>query len=278
MLNKLLDFAKTAGKIALDNQEAICKSDNKLKERDATSVVTKTDFEISVLFKKFIEDNFSDLNYMIIDEETITEYGDKMFSRLDETEYQFVIDPIDGTMPYANMMPLWGIVIGVLKNKKPHCGIVYIPKLKDMVYSDGEKAFWVQNAFDEDECVTELHERSKSASAILFMHNWKFELTDKFCRNFFVPIDFFAAAVLNIYIITDRAKANVFHDHLWDFAGAMSVMKCVGLKMLDYDTKKEIEISAEYFDNKMCMKGNAILCYEDDFDTIKSMIRPRILL
>lgn len=44
-----------------------------------------------------------------------------------ESEYTWVIDPIDGTSAFAGQLPGWCIGIGLLKNRQPVAGVVYSP-------------------------------------------------------------------------------------------------------------------------------------------------------
>lgn len=47
-----------------------------------------------------------------------------------ESEYEFVIDPIDGTTVYASGMNYFGISVGVMKNGVPYGGVIHFPGLE----------------------------------------------------------------------------------------------------------------------------------------------------
>ena len=70
----------------------------------------------SKAFKKFAKENFSDLNYVIIDEESIDDLEGDLFQQIANTEYQFILDPIDGTLNYSSGLPFYGILLSVFKN------------------------------------------------------------------------------------------------------------------------------------------------------------------
>ena len=76
MIDELLEFMRAAGDIARGTQNHLDMSHNFLKEDKVTSVVTQTDLEISRLFKSFVERRFADLDYVIVDEESIKTLGD----------------------------------------------------------------------------------------------------------------------------------------------------------------------------------------------------------
>jgi len=58
------------------------------------------------------------------------------------TEECFTIDPIDGTINFANGLPAWSIQIAYRKNNETVVGVVYIPTLKQLYYAvKGEGAY-----------------------------------------------------------------------------------------------------------------------------------------
>lgn len=139
MIEKIVEFLTTAGKFADDNQKKI--STTSFKAEQVCSVVTETDLEVSRMFKAFVETNFSSLSHVIVDEETLSSLGEDKFATVSASEYQFVIDPIDGTHTYALGMPEYGISVGVMKNCRPLIGGICLPALGEILYSDGETVY-----------------------------------------------------------------------------------------------------------------------------------------
>lgn len=74
MINKILEFMKKAGETALKNQQKINISCS-YKGEEVYSIVTETDVAISDMFQSFIKENFSDLDYVIVDEEKLDLLG-----------------------------------------------------------------------------------------------------------------------------------------------------------------------------------------------------------
>lgn len=273
MIDVLLDFTQKAGKrlkLKHQNIDTLC-----FKSSRVSSLVTKSDIYISTLFAKTIQKHFSHLNYMIIDEETITHYGADIFKTIDQTEFQFVIDPIDGTLQYANNHPLFGISIGVYKNKKPLLGIIYLPILNELVYSDGKKAFWVQNSFKKNEIKTELLPGKKPTPPIIFGHLWFWRLTDNFSTNKALFLNYFSAVSQSFYPLIGKARAYCMKLHLWDIAGTIPIADYLGLKIHEYGSSKVYDkISSEYFNTDMTTKKHCILCHPEDFNEICSFVEP----
>ena len=57
------------------------------------------------------------------------------------TDNCFVIDPIDGTINFANGLPLWGIQVACVKNGETCAAVIYLPKLSTLYYADETGAY-----------------------------------------------------------------------------------------------------------------------------------------
>lgn len=53
-------------------------------------------------------------------------------SHSNDSDYEWVIDPIDGTVNYAHGFPLFSISVALKYKQKPVVGLVYIPMLNEM--------------------------------------------------------------------------------------------------------------------------------------------------
>ncbi len=57
-----------------------------------------------------------------------------------ESEYKWVIDPIDGTKSFIHGMITFGTLIGLLKNGKPVLGVINQPVINEFLIGDNESA------------------------------------------------------------------------------------------------------------------------------------------
>lgn len=57
------------------------------------------------------------------------------------TDNCFIIDPIDGTINFANNIPLWGIQIACRKNGETIASVINLPKLGELYYADKTGAY-----------------------------------------------------------------------------------------------------------------------------------------
>jgi len=121
--NSFLPFIKdtleTAGEIARHNFGRVT---NVTKTGDNNQVLTETDLEIGKLMVNAVQKAYPSHN--VIDEEAgAIEKGSK---------YTWVIDPIDGTSNFANAVPTYGIMIGLLEGGKPVAAGIALPSLDDL--------------------------------------------------------------------------------------------------------------------------------------------------
>lgn len=273
MINTLLDFAKKAG-IYLKQQKENIKP---LLNKDTTieSLVTKADLSVSNLFEQTIKKHFSHLNYIIIDEEKISKETN-IFEKINSSEFQFVIDPIDGTIQYAHGHPLYGISIGVFKNTKPLLGIIYLPELGELTYFDGSKAFWVQHAFTKKAIKKELIPGTKSSLSVIFGHSWLWNLSNDFSISEALFLDYYSSVSQCFYTLIGKATAYCMKLNLWDIAGTIPIADYLGMNIQEYGNNKIYnKISAEFFNPNMSVKKPCILCYPEDYDKVSSLISPK---
>ncbi len=103
-----------------------------IKPTDKNQVLTETDLAIGKLLVNSIQKEFP--NHNIIDEET------GVIDR--QSQWTWVIDPIDGTSNYAAGAPLYGTMIGLLKGPLPVAGGVILPNFQAIFTAEkGRGAF-----------------------------------------------------------------------------------------------------------------------------------------
>lgn len=102
------------------------------KEDDNNQVLTETDLEIGKLLIEKIQAKFPEHN--IIDEEA---------GVIDnKSNFTCVIDPIDGTSNFANGIPLYGIMLGLLKDSIPIAGGLALPNFSEIYVAEkGQGAY-----------------------------------------------------------------------------------------------------------------------------------------
>ncbi len=85
--------------------------------------------------------------------------GEEFSPHQGEAEYQWILDPIDGTKSFITGMPLFGVLIGLLHNGKPIMGAMIMPALSQVFFGACEKNFfgaWWNSKAIKTENITEL--------------------------------------------------------------------------------------------------------------------------
>jgi myo-inositol-1(or 4)-monophosphatase len=102
------------------------------KSGDNNQVLTQTDLEIGKFIISEIEKEFPEYN--VIDEEA------GVIDR--SSNFTWVVDPIDGTSNFANGIPTFGIIIGLLGKDVPIAGGVALPRFDRIITAEkGKGAF-----------------------------------------------------------------------------------------------------------------------------------------
>lgn len=122
----LIETLEKASKIALENFGRVSGT---TKSDDNNQVLTKTDLEIGEIIINKITLIYP--NHNIIDEEAGVVNKN--------SEYTWVIDPIDGTSNFANGVPLYGTMIGLLKKGIPIAGGISLPPFNEIYVAEKDK-------------------------------------------------------------------------------------------------------------------------------------------
>ncbi|HRR06736.1 MAG TPA: inositol monophosphatase family protein, partial [Victivallales bacterium] len=113
----------------------------KWKRKRDKSLLTKADTEIELLFAKFCD--HPDKGMFLIGEETIDSKGQEyVFSALKGKTW--IIDPIDGTAPFACNLPTWGISIAYAERGKIIEGAIFLPSIGEFYISFKGKNYYAE--------------------------------------------------------------------------------------------------------------------------------------
>ena len=187
-----------------------------------TSLVTAADREIeSLLASRF---DHPDRGSYLIGEETVAQKGeDYIRAALEGTA--FVVDPIDGTAPYAHQLPNWGISIGRMHRGKLTDGAVYLPDYRLLVASDGPRV--MEGTRDEG---SELWSwRELSPPEVEAGPRGIIAITQEMIKHGGLkipnPVQALGAAVVPLVgILLGRFLAYAGSVRLWDFAGSLPLL------------------------------------------------------
>ena len=98
---------------------------------DKGDLVTNLDLEIEKFLISKMKESYPD--YDIVSEE--------FNSKKQVTNNCFIIDPIDGTINFANGIPLWAIQVACVQNGKTIASVISLPKLNELYWADQTGAY-----------------------------------------------------------------------------------------------------------------------------------------
>ena len=165
------------------------------------------------------------------------------------SEYTWIIDPIDGTIPFSSGMPSFGISIGLIKGNEPVLGVIYLPVLDYLVWAEKDKGSYING---KKISVGEGKGLLKSVIGFEFGYvgtrnlEIKKLLSPVVDRVRYTPV--LGSTVVGLsYVANGTLDAYIHSAHPWDFAAGAVIIKEAGGKVTDYKGKP-IDWSKDWID------------------------------
>ncbi len=136
------DLMLEAGKIALGSFGKTA-----VEHKEDLSIVTEAD--------RAVEEHFAarlvgtDKSVHLLGEESGGS-GNQSDVDLLTTTTSWVVDPIDGTAPYANGLPNWGISLGLVRDGRFLDGALFLPRTGELFITSGNEVLYERGARDPD--------------------------------------------------------------------------------------------------------------------------------
>ncbi len=200
--------------------------------KDDGSLVTKVD----TANEKFLRERLTSDGSFFLGEETIYQLGEEYVRKaLAGTTY--VVDPIDGTAPFAHRWPTWAISVGKMVAGTLVDGAVILPDFDECLMTDGPRVLLARGIRNAPETWTwqELTPPPNTWSPGSMIITGQ-DYTKK--HTFDIPNPIFApgSAVQSLAgILTRRAIAYIGHMKLWDLAGILPMLERLGVQFMLFD-------------------------------------------
>ena len=132
--NREIEFAKT---LALKAGEIISKNflHSTITTKTNLTPVTETDLAVSKLVIDEVKKYFP--SHAVVVEELQQDNG--------HTEFQWVCDPVDGTVPFSHHIPACMFSLALCRNEEPVVAVAYDPFLKRMYFTFLNKESYLNN-------------------------------------------------------------------------------------------------------------------------------------
>lgn len=129
LLEVALAAARDAGDVALHYfQRAL-----EVEHKSDHTPVTVADREAERRLRACLEERFPDHGIL----------GEEFGVVRDDAPYRWLLDPIDGTQSFIRGVPLWGVMVGVERDREPVLGVLHFPALNETVWARaGGGAWW----------------------------------------------------------------------------------------------------------------------------------------
>jgi myo-inositol-1(or 4)-monophosphatase len=234
-VRKFNNFKKIAIQSALKGGEILQGCLGKVKKigyKGVVNLVTEADRLSEDRIIKIIQKNFPEHN--ILTEES------KGYEK--DSDYKWIIDPLDGTTNYAHGFPVYCISIALEKEGEIILGVVYNPVLKELFVAEKNKGALLN---DKRICVSKTRELSKSLLATGF----PYDIRESKINN----LDHFANFALRVQAIRRAGSAALDLCYLakgifdgfwelklspWDTAAGILMVKEAGGKVTNFSGKK----------------------------------------
>lgn len=154
----------------------------------------------------------------------------------DNAEWKWLLDPIDGTKSFVRGSPLYGVMIGLLRDNEPVLGVVNIPVLGELVYAAQGTGCWCNGRPARVSSIASLDESLVVASTARNYGRYgkgaAFEsILDK-CHMFRTWGDCYG------YVLVATGRAEVALDPIlnpWDAAPLLPILREAGGTFTDWN-------------------------------------------
>ena len=220
---KYLEFAihvaKRAGEILMRHYGNI----QRIEWKERRHFKTIADDESDTLIRCAITDRFPD--HCV--------YSEELDARISDSEWKWVVDPLDGTIPYTfGFTDHFSVSIGLVRDLTPVVGVIYAPKRNELFYaSQGGGAFCnghaihVSDVMDVQNVVMDLcvGNKKRTDGAVVFaklLHPQKGIMAHTCSACATVPLALTARGNLHAFLATELSP--------WDMAAAVVILREAG--------------------------------------------------
>ncbi len=121
LLETAKEAARLGGQVLLDWRDRFT-----ISEKGQRDFVTQADLESEKVIREYIAERFPEHSFL--GEETKMHVGDN-------SEYCWIVDPLDGTTNYIHQLPSYSVSIGLRKGNEIIAGVVLDPLLGECFYA-----------------------------------------------------------------------------------------------------------------------------------------------
>ena len=192
-----------------------------------------------------IIDFLKETNINIISEESKSIDYDE---RKNWEEY-WLIDPLDGTKEFIKKNGEFTVNIALIKNNKPHLGVVYCPVKKILYWNDHEKKVFKREGEDQIELTKRVPvNENEEGLRVVVSRSHMSEETSDYVNKLTNPELISCGSSLKFLYIADN-KADIYPRFgptmEWDTAAAHSILNALNINVINLETGRELSYNKE---------------------------------
>lgn len=225
-----ISIAKEAGKIQMEYFGKITAFKKKSTNID---FVTKADIESEKYIINQITRKYP--NHSILAEES----GDTF----NESEYLWVIDPLDGTTNFTHNLPIFSVSIGLVKkNIGTVCAVVFNPSADKCFYAEYKKGSFLNNKPIKCTSSNTLSD-SLLVTGFPYLHDKKYDLSFEIFKEFYDKtrgLRRLGSASLDLCFVAMGRFDGYYEFGLkpWDICAGSLIASEAGAKVTDWDNSE----------------------------------------
>lgn len=224
---EIAELVLAAGEIALRHYDA----PHRQIKADG-SIVTQADREVEA----FLAERFDrpEAGTWLLGEES-EQQKDAAYLRDALAGTMYVVDPIDGTAPYAYHIPIWGVSVGLAEAGVLAEGCVYLPVTRELFITEGD-AVWFAELRNWRPGEAWPWRRLRAEDLPAYQPCSLIAITQSMAKVHALtmpnPVHSLACAVVPLcYLLLGRYAAYFGTLKLWDLAGALPMLHKLGLEV-----------------------------------------------
>lgn len=239
------------------------------------SLVTQADREVEELITGELEDTGSGI--YLIGEETVAQKGEDYIASAFREE-AYIVDPVDGTSPFAHGMPNWGVSIGRMEAGVLRDGAVFLPDFGEIVMNDGEDV--LEGVLEEGRWSWRKLEpapRETGSSRLIGITQRLAKRGKARVRN---PVQVLGAAVVPLVgLLQGRFGGYLGSVKLWDVAGALPNLLRHGFSITVREGDEIRRVTAEVNDHvyhlrpesrrRWSFRSDLLVCRSEDEERLR---------
>ena len=182
--------------------------------------LTKTDLAVNKLVLDELSKNFP-THGIIAEEESLKK----------NSEYQWVCDPLDGTVPFSHGYPIFTFALALVKNGEPIMGIIYDPILDRLFYAEKGKG-----AFLNDKKIKVSDQKRLNDYSIIELNVYEklVKLPEILLAQGCYIASFVSACYASSLVAAGQFVANIYdYKNPWDGAAVKLIVEEAGGKVTD---------------------------------------------